>query len=226
MATPIDLDTNVQWRRATYVGVVGRTKEALQDPKHLVFPQVFHDTLVGKGCASCIHPSGLKEGEPAIFFFVQDIPEMKTKVRFTLIRKFMLGHPKMELMRNFFESLQFIGSWQLGLLDGRHLLIQLTMEEDYARLFAKQSVMIVGSSMKILKWTPDFDHSKDPPVVPIWFKFLGLPLHQFKLNALFNISSVIGMPLKVDTPTYNKVRPALARIFIERDITLPEMKRI
>ncbi|XP_020599223.1 uncharacterized protein LOC110038669 [Phalaenopsis equestris] len=132
----------------------------------------------------------------------------------------------MELTRNFFESLKFIGNWKIGLLDGRHLLIQLTIEEDYARFFAKQSVIIAGTTMKIVKWTPDFDPSKEPPVVPIWYKFLGLPLPFFKLNALFNIGRALGTPLKVDAPTYNKARPALDRIQVERDITLPEVKRI
>ncbi|XP_020595954.1 uncharacterized protein LOC110035957 [Phalaenopsis equestris] len=71
--------------------------------------------------------------------------------------------------------------------------------------------------MKIVKWTLDFDPSKGPPVVPIWYTFPGLPLPFFKLNALFNIRralgtelwEALGTPLKVDAPTYNKARPAL-----------------
>ncbi|XP_020581221.1 uncharacterized protein LOC110025224 [Phalaenopsis equestris] len=111
-------------------------------------------------------------------------------------------------------------------MDGRHLLIQLVVEEDYDRLFVKQSVIIDGATMKIVKWTPDFDPSKEPPVVPLWYKLSGLPLPFFKLNALFNIGRALGTPLKVDAPTDNKARPALARIQVERDITLPELKQI
>ncbi|XP_020597198.1 uncharacterized protein LOC110036974 [Phalaenopsis equestris] len=132
----------------------------------------------------------------------------------------------MGLIRNFFESLKFIGNWKIGLLDGRHLLIQLTTEEDYARLFAKQFIIIVGTTIKIVKWIPDFDPSNEPPVIPIWYKFPGLPLPFFKLNALFNIGRALGTPLKLDAPTYNKARLALARILVERDITLHEVKTI
>ncbi|XP_020597546.1 uncharacterized protein LOC110037283 [Phalaenopsis equestris] len=132
----------------------------------------------------------------------------------------------MDLVRSFFDSLNFIGQWKLGLVDRRHLLIQLTMEQDYARLFAKQAASISGVTMKIQKWTRDFDPTKEPPVVPIWFKLPGLLLPYFKLNALFNIGRALGTPLKVDAPTFNMARPALARIQVERDITLPEIKRI
>ncbi|XP_020585569.1 uncharacterized protein LOC110028165 [Phalaenopsis equestris] len=132
----------------------------------------------------------------------------------------------MELVRSFFESLNFAGAWQLGLLDGRHLLIQLTIEEDYAKLFTKKSLVTGGAIMKLLKWTPDFDPSKEPPMVPLWIKLPGLPIPYFQLNALFNIGSALGRPLKVDAHTFNKARPALGRILIERDITLLEVKRV
>ncbi|XP_020595835.1 uncharacterized protein LOC110035862 [Phalaenopsis equestris] len=226
MATPIDIFTNSQWKKATYVRVVGRTKETLQDFEQLVFPQEFHDTTTGKGNSPCIHPLRSKEGENDVFFTNREIDSLKEEVKFTLVGKFQLGHPKMELVRNYFESLKFIGDWKIGLIYGRHLLIQLAVEEDYARLFAKQYVIIVGTTMKIMKWTPDFDPSKEPPVVPLWFELPGLPLPYFKLNALFNIGRALGTPLKVDAPTFNKARPALARIQVERDITFPELKRI
>ncbi|XP_020594067.1 uncharacterized protein LOC110034124 [Phalaenopsis equestris] len=131
----------------------------------------------------------------------------------------------MELVRNYFESLN-IADWKLGFLDSRHLIIQLTKKEDYARIFAKQSIIIAGAEMKILKWTPEYDPSQKPPTVPIWFKLPKLSLHLFKLNAFLNIGCTLGIPLKVDAATYNKARPVIARILVERDVTLPDVKRI
>ncbi|XP_020595829.1 uncharacterized protein LOC110035856 [Phalaenopsis equestris] len=226
MASSIDISTNSQWTKATYAGVVGKSTEILQDYDHLVFPQEFYDPTARKGSSPCIHPLGSKEGETAVYFTTKEIDALKEEVKFTLAGKFQLGHPKMELVRSFFESLKFIGNWKIGLLDGRHLLIQLAAEEDYARLFAKKSVNIAGTNMKIIKWTLGFDPGKEPFVVPLWFKLPGLPLPYFKLNALFNIGRALGTPLRVDAPTYNKARPSLARIQVERDITLPELKRI
>ncbi|XP_020596500.1 uncharacterized protein LOC110036408 [Phalaenopsis equestris] len=77
-----------------------------------------------------------------------------------------------------------------------------------------------------MKWTPEFDPSKEPPVVPIWFKFPNLPIQYFHQNVLFSISRVLGCPLKIDAPTYNMARPARARVLVERDISLPDIDRV
>ncbi|XP_020596744.1 uncharacterized protein LOC110036604 [Phalaenopsis equestris] len=226
MATPIDVNSDAQWTRATYAGVVGRAYDLLQNPEKLIFPQEFHDNAVGKNNCPYIHPLGFKDGETAVYFSNQDLLTLKDEVKFTLIGKFQFWHPKIELVRKFFESLNFIGAWRIRLLDWIHLLIQLSVEEDYARIFAKQSLVTAEVTMKIQKWTSDFDPSKEPPVVPIWYKLPDLPLPFFKFIALFNIGRALGTPLKVDTPTFNKARLAIARIQVERDVTLPEVKRI
>ncbi|XP_020587211.1 uncharacterized protein LOC110029315 [Phalaenopsis equestris] len=189
MASSIDISTDYQWTKATYTGVVGKSTDSLHDYGLLVFPQDCHDTAAVKGSSPCIHPLGSKEGETTIYFTTKEIDALREEVKFTLVGKFQLGHPKMEQVRSFFESLKFI-------------------------------------VMKIIKWTPGFDPSNEPPVVPLWFKLPSLPLPYIKLNALFNIGRALGTPLRVDAPTYNKARPGLARIQVERDITLPELKRI
>ncbi|XP_020598506.1 uncharacterized protein LOC110038083 [Phalaenopsis equestris] len=111
-------------------------------------------------------------------------------------------------------------------MDGRNLLIKLSNEEDYARVFAKQSLLIAGTPMKLMKGTSGFDPSKKPPIVPIWFKLPNLPIQYYNQNVLFNIVRTLDFPLKVDAPTYNLARPVGARILIERDITLPDVKRV
>ncbi|XP_020599500.1 uncharacterized protein LOC110038916 [Phalaenopsis equestris] len=226
MATPIDVHTDSSWTKAAYARIVGRDNDTLYDPTNLIFPQEFHNAATGKRICPCIYPLSFKDGETAVYFSAAEIASLNEEVRFTLVGKVQLGHPKMDLVRSFLDSLNFIGQWKLGLIDGRHLLIQLSMEEDYARLFAKQSVSIGGVTMKIQKWTRDFNPTKESPVAPVWFRLPGLPLPYFKLNALFNIGRALGTPLKVDAPTFNKARPALARIQVERDITLIEIKRI
>ncbi|XP_020599372.1 uncharacterized protein LOC110038807 [Phalaenopsis equestris] len=80
--------------------------------------------------------------------------------------------------------------------------------------------------MKLMKWTPEFDPSKEPHVVPISFKFPNLPIQYFHQNVLFSISRVLGYPLKIDAPTFNMARPAAARVLVERDISLPDIERV
>ncbi|XP_020598744.1 uncharacterized protein LOC110038294 [Phalaenopsis equestris] len=111
-------------------------------------------------------------------------------------------------------------------MDGRHLLIKMFNEEDYAKVFAKQTLLIAGTPMKLLKWTPGFDPSKEPLFFPIWIKFPNLPIQYYHQNVLFNIGRVLGYPLKVDAPTYNLARLAGARVLVERDVTLPEIKMV
>ncbi|XP_020598825.1 uncharacterized protein LOC110038358 [Phalaenopsis equestris] len=80
--------------------------------------------------------------------------------------------------------------------------------------------------MKLLKWTPDFDPNKELPIVPIWFKLPGLKLHFFNLKVLFNIGKALGRTLNLDAPTFNLSRPSVARILVERNITLPAVEEI
>ncbi|XP_020585184.1 uncharacterized protein LOC110027901 [Phalaenopsis equestris] len=132
----------------------------------------------------------------------------------------------MEAIRKFFVGIKLKGAWRVGLIDGRHILIKLLREDDYARVFSKQSLQIDGITMKILKWSTEFDPSKELPVVPIWFKLPGLKLHFFNHKVLFNIGQALGKPLKLYVPTYNLSRPSVARILVERDITLPTVEEI
>ncbi|XP_020599258.1 uncharacterized protein LOC110038703 [Phalaenopsis equestris] len=80
--------------------------------------------------------------------------------------------------------------------------------------------------MKILKWSTDFDPGKELPKVPTWFKLPRLKLHFFNLKVLFNIGQALGKPLKLDVPTFNLSRPFVARILVERNLTLPTVDEI
>ncbi|XP_020574258.1 uncharacterized protein LOC110020478 [Phalaenopsis equestris] len=100
MTTPIALETlemNLQWTKDTYDGVVGNPSSPLLDPDLLVFPQEFHNTAARRGSPSCIHPVRSEDGEPAAILSEKDIADLNLDVQFTLIGKFSLGHPKMEL---------------------------------------------------------------------------------------------------------------------------------
>ncbi|XP_020599700.1 uncharacterized protein LOC110039088 [Phalaenopsis equestris] len=224
--SPLSVDVNAQWTKATYAGVVGQGQDLPKNFEHLIFPQALHDIVVGKGTCPYVSPIGVKEGEPAILFTLRKIQSLNESIKFTLIGKFQFGHLKIDFVRTFFYDLQLTGAWKLGLMDGRHLLIKFSNEEDYARVFAKQTLLVAGTLMKLLKWTPSFDPSKDPPIVRIWFKLPNLPIQYYHQNVLFNNGKTLDYPLKVDAPTYNLTRPTRARVLVERDITLLDVKRV
>lgn len=71
-------------------------------------------------------------------------------------------------------------------------------KEDYSHLWVRQS-WYNGSTIRIFKWTIDFQFSEESPIVPIWISFSYLPVHfMYCKEALFSIALAIGKPLCVD----------------------------
>lgn len=84
----------------------------------------------------------------------------------------------MELIRKYFKMLKLMREWNVVMLDGRHIMIKLSQEEDYAMMFSR-IYQIENTNVKFLKWTTDFDYRSEPPIAPIWIKLLGLRMHLF-----------------------------------------------
>ncbi|PKU73810.1 hypothetical protein MA16_Dca011956 [Dendrobium catenatum] len=95
----------------------------------------------------------------------------------TLVGKFSLKRPNLDIIRNFFLNLKLSGSFHIGLLDPRHVAIQLSNDLDYSHIFSRRAYYIQACQMHILKWTPDFDVREESPIVPVWVSFPNLRLH-------------------------------------------------
>lgn len=80
--------------------------------------------------------------------------------------------------------------------------------------------------MRVTKWTIDFDPSADAPIVPIWIALPGLPIHYQQKAALFEIARIVGHPIKLDVATADGLRPSVARICVEADISKELPKKI
>ncbi|KAH9684248.1 hypothetical protein KPL70_013486 [Citrus sinensis] len=167
------------------------------------------------------------EGEPSVHFSADEVQAMAAPFKLTLVGKFSHNRPRLELIRKFFASLGLLGKSQISLLDNRHVLINLHVEEDYTRLWVKQTWYVCGSAMRIFKWTTDFLCSEESPVVPVWISFPYLPIHFVQCKeALFSIASAIGQPLRIDQATASLSRPSVARVLVEHDVTQPLLPRI
>ena len=68
---------------------------------------------------------------------------MDQPFKLALVGKFSFGHPPMDVSQKFFVSLGLKGNSQISLLDNRHILIKLEMEEDYSRIWVTQ-LMVNG----------------------------------------------------------------------------------
>ena len=84
-------------------------------------------------------------------FFVDEVKAMAIPFKLTLVSKFSYNRSYMELIRNFFSSLGLKENSQISLLDNCHILIKLDVEEDYTRLWVKQTWYINGNAMRIFK---------------------------------------------------------------------------
>ncbi|KAL0926181.1 hypothetical protein M5K25_002387 [Dendrobium thyrsiflorum] len=134
--------------------------------------------------------------------------------------------PNLDMIRNFFCNLKLSGFFFVGLLDSRHVAIQLSNDLDYSRVFARRSYFINFYQMHILKWTPFFDIQEESPIVPVWISFPNLRLHIFNPKVLHALGSVFGWPLQTDQAIASRTRPSLARVLVEVDITKKNAKEI
>lgn len=104
-------------------------------------------------------------------------------------------------------------------MDQSHILLNFRHEPDYVRCFYRRSWNISGYHMRVTKWTVDFDPSMDAPIVPLWVALPGLPIYLYHKAVLFEIVRPIGMPIKLDTTTSDGLRPSVARVCVEVDVS-------
>lgn len=80
--------------------------------------------------------------------------------------------------------------------------------------------------MRVFKWKSNFRLDIESPIVPVWFSLPGLPIYVFYKHTLFSIANMIGKPLIIDQPIANLMRPSVARVCIEIDLTKDIPNRI
>ncbi|KAI0522459.1 hypothetical protein KFK09_004838 [Dendrobium nobile] len=165
-------------------------------------------------------------GFPAVLLSDEEVLKLASPFQFTLVGKFGVRRPNLDAIRNFFSSLKLTGFYSVGLLDSRHVAIQLSNDLDYSRVFARRSYFILNCQMRILKWTPFFDIKEESPIVPVWISFPNLRLHFFNSKVLHALGSIFGRPLQTDQATAARTRPSVARVLVEVDISKKHPKEV
>ncbi|KAL0331676.1 UNVERIFIED_CONTAM: hypothetical protein Sangu_1713100 [Sesamum angustifolium] len=128
----------------------------------------------------------------------------------------------MNFLRIRIVKLGLKGNVSVGRLNFKHVLIRLSNEEDFSRIWLRGEWIFDSFHMRVFKWTPDFDPQIESPIAP----FVALPVHLFEKNALFTIATKIGKPLRMDEPTADLSRPDLARVCVEIDVTSPKVQAV
>ncbi|KAI0501240.1 hypothetical protein KFK09_016183 [Dendrobium nobile] len=159
------------------------------------------------------------KGSPALLFEEAVVDQLAAPFAFTLVGKFILRRPNLDVIRKFFFNLKLSCSFHVGLLDQRHIAIQLSNDLDYSRIFSRRAYYIQGCQMRLLKWTPDFDVREESPIAPVWLAFPNLRHHFFNQQILFGLASIFGRPLQMDQATASISRPSVARVLVELDVS-------
>ncbi|KAI0502013.1 hypothetical protein KFK09_016958 [Dendrobium nobile] len=189
----------------------------------------FKEVLAGAPASGDIFPNVKQDvfnGVPAVLLSDEEVLKLASPFQYTLVGKFGLRRPNLDSIRSFFASLKLSGFYSVGLLDARHVAIQLSNDLDYSRVFARRSYFIYNCQMRVLKWTPFFDIKEESPIVPIWISFPNLRLHFFNSKVLHALGSIFGRPLQTDQATASKTRPSVARVLVEVDISKKHPKEV
>lgn len=88
-----------------------------------------------------------------ILFSAEKVKVMVKPFKLALVGKFSFGQPSTDLIRKFFVTLRLKENSQVSLLDNGHVLINLSIKEDYYRILAASDLVYHGRSMRIFKWS-------------------------------------------------------------------------
>lgn len=185
------------------------------------FAEILASSSLGKSLDSSIAPTsekakiGLLKGKPSVSFNKQHVLDLAAPFKRSLVGKFSQGRPKLEDIHSYMVSLDLRGQFQIGLLDSRHVILNLQCDEDYHRIYSRMVWYVGDSVMRIFKWTTNFHVDKESPIVPVWIELEKLPIFLFQRDALFTIASTVGLPLRLDSATVELRKPSVARILVE-----------
>lgn len=123
--------------------------------------------------------SPLQKTYHSLFYF--EIQSMAKLFKLALVSKLLFARAPMDVIGKFFfffMSLRLKWNSQVSLLDNRHIIIKLEMQEDYSRIWSWQTQYVNSRGMRIFKWTIDFGCSEESSIVPIRVSFrTHLPIH-------------------------------------------------
>ncbi|KAL0923150.1 hypothetical protein M5K25_007198 [Dendrobium thyrsiflorum] len=139
--------------------------------------------------------------------------------KFSLVDFFPSKRPSLASIRKFFVNLKLNGDVSVTLLDQSHVLIKFDNDLDYSRVFCDRSYLVFNCFMRLMKWSPTEEIGAESPIVPIWISFPNLCHHFYSTRILHGLGLLFGRPLKVDNATAVGLRPSVARVLVEIDVT-------
>ncbi|KAL0910027.1 hypothetical protein M5K25_020954 [Dendrobium thyrsiflorum] len=188
----------------------------------------FVDALSGSSSSGCFPE--LRQcsfcGMPLLWISEEEIISLSIPFQFALVGFFLTSRPSLDVIRKFFFNLKLHTEFSVTVLDQSHVLIKLSNDLDYSRVFCHRSYLVNNCFMKLTKWSPLLDVDVESPVILIWGSFPNLRPHLFSPRILHALGSTFGRPLKVDNATSVGSRPSLTQVLMELEISKNYPKQI
>ncbi|KAH0658120.1 hypothetical protein KY289_026868 [Solanum tuberosum] len=172
-------------------------------------------------------------GEPQIIGKSSEVQQMiiQENLHYAILGKFSYDKPDLhELCKVIPVQCEIKGPCNIGLLENKHVLIRLSLLEDYVKMMSTPSYYLkvhnLYCQMKPLKWNPWFVQEEEPSIGVAWISFPDLPPNFFAREAIFSLASVVGKPLTIDMATQNKTRPSCAKVKVVVDLLAQHPQRI
>ncbi|KAH0706081.1 hypothetical protein KY285_010613 [Solanum tuberosum] len=175
------------------------------------------------------------QGEPNVTWKSSEVRNLiiQENLQYAIIEKFSYEKPEIgELRKTLPKHCGIKGESTIGVLDSRHILIRLSLLEDYVLLLSTFAYYVKAKEkywqMRTLKWDPWFEPDVETTIGVAWISMLDLPPNCFAKEAIFSIASAVGKPLTVDMATRNQTRPSCAKVKVEVDLVakLPQRVKI
>ncbi|KAL0368128.1 UNVERIFIED_CONTAM: hypothetical protein Scaly_1031700 [Sesamum calycinum] len=180
---------------------------------HTVSPEDLRKSYLADAQPKPLGYKSLIEGQPILSFNEDETNTLAAQFRFALVGKFSHGASPYRMMHKLIAGLGVSGGFTVRMINVKHILIQLSTETDYTRLWLRRIWTIQGFPMHIFKWDPTFNPSQESSVVPLWVEFPELPVHLFQKDALFAVANMVGTPLQLDDYTVNQATLTCAKVF-------------
>ena len=101
-------------------------------------------------------------------------------------------------------------------------ILKFESKSDYNKVLTGGPWTINGHYLTVQRWYGDFKADQSKALrLAVWLRIISLPAEYYDDQALFQIASALGRPLKLAGRTADVVRGSFARMCVEIDLKKP-----
>lgn len=115
-----------------------------------------------------------------------------------------------------------VGTLKIGHYNSKYIFLDFMVREDYLKIYLRRNFWVLGSWMRVVTWTADFNPKEETSLAPFWITLPELKWQYYNWYALQRITSTIETLLKIDKATDVKSRLNFAKVMVEVDLAILE----